>query len=64
MDEKTKVKIPQVCFCGYNCTDKGGGIYWEPRNKDQHGRTWCNYRRTYDYPSDRQGCFHFKSLED
>ena len=60
MEEKSKVQIPQVCFCGYNCTDKGGCRYWEPYKKDNNGRTYCNHYGKYYYPSERQGCLSFK----
>lgn len=59
-NEKTEVKIPTGCFCGYNCTDRGGCRYWEPYNKDSNGRQWCNHYGTYYYPSERQGCLSFE----
>ena len=56
--KKIQLKIPQGKFCGNNCADDC--IYWNPYKKDSNGRQYCNKLGSYYYPSERQGCFHFK----
>jgi hypothetical protein len=57
-DTEQKVKLPCGEFCGHNCAD--GCIYWNPYDRDQHGRQWCNHYSTYYYPRDRQGCLYYQ----
>lgn len=56
--EIAEIKLPEGCFCGHNCAD--GCIYWNPGNRDEHGRQYCSWYGTYYYPRDRQGCLSFK----
>ena len=51
-------KLPCGQFCAKNCAD--GCIYWNPYDRDKNGRQYCNYRRSYYYPHERNGCFSFK----
>lgn len=57
-ETEQKVKLPCGKFCGHNCAN--GCIYWNPYDRDQHGRQWCNHYSTYYYPRDRQGCLYYQ----
>lgn len=53
-----EITIPCGTFCSKNCAD--GCIYWNPYDRKDDGRQWCEYYDTYFYPNDRNGCFNFK----
>lgn len=57
MKRKEKIIIPEGCFEG-NCSDC---IYANYYQKDNQGRVKCDGPYGgYNYPSDRNGCFHYK----
>lgn len=53
-----QVVLPEGILCGHNCAD--GCIYWNPYDRDNNGRQYCGYYRSYYYPRERQGCLSFK----
>ena len=53
-----QVQLPCGEFCGNNCAD--GCVYWDPYDRRDDGRQWCNHYNTYYYPTERNGCFSFR----
>ena len=54
-----KIELPCGAFCSKNCADDC--IYWNPHDRRDDGRTWCEYYSTYYYPNERNGCFSHRS---
>lgn len=54
------IVIPKGKFCGHNCADGRGCVFWNPYKKDGNGRQYCNHYGHYYYPHERQGCLSYK----
>lgn len=57
-NENQKIELPCGQFCAKNCAD--GCIYWNPRDRKDDGRSFCESFSTYFYPHERNGCFRFQ----